>query len=239
MEFSSRGFQRSPQPAASSNSTAPQQSDRRPVHKKAMHKLKESKSVAILWVVFFASIAILIIAVIFSLSARGSESGLVNKKGYQAVFLENGQAYFGKIKDINSSYIDLRDIYYLYNGSADGQNTSQNLSLVKLGTELHCPEDRMVIYRNQVTFWENINDSGKVVTAINDWKKQNPNGQKCSEANQQSTQQQSTSPQQPTTENQSSQNKDSQSSDGNQPSSNNNSSNDSQSNSNTPDDGEL
>lgn len=198
MEFSSRGFQRSPQPAAA-GAGAPHTPENRPAHKKAIHKVKESKLLSILWLVFVASIVVLILAIIFSFSAKSSESSLVNKDKYQAVFLDNGQAYFGKIKTLNNSYIDLRDIYYLYNGSNEEQNTAQNLSLVKLGTELHCPEDRMVIYRDQVSFWENLNDDGKVVTAIKDWKKQNPNGQKCSQTNQQNTQQ-STSPQQTGTE---------------------------------------
>lgn len=232
MEFSSRGFQRSPQPAAPSGHGSQSQKDH-PVHKKAIHKLKESKSIAILWVVFFASVALLIIAVIISLSAKQSESGLVKKDGYQAVFLNNGQAYFGKIKGMNGNYIDLQDIYYLYNGSTEGSSNASNLSLVKLGTELHCPEDRMVIYREQISFWENIDDSGKVVSAINDWKKQNPNGQKCSTANQQSTQQQGTSPQQTSTENSSS----------NENSSNSSQESNSQSESNnaadTPTNGEL
>lgn len=196
MEFSSRGFQRSPQPAAASTaagggSHTPERSPR----KKGLNKLRESKSFMILWVVFFASITILVLAIIFSFATRQKESGLVNKDLYQAVFLNNGQAYFGKVKDINSSYIDLQDIYYLYNGSTDGQNAAQNLSLVKLGTELHCPKDQMIIYRDQVTFWENLDKEGKVAVAIKDWKDQNPKGADCSSTTQQNTQQ-STSPQQ-------------------------------------------
>jgi hypothetical protein len=33
--------------------------------------------------------------------------------GYQAVFLSNGQVYFGKIENPSSDYVTLKDIYYL------------------------------------------------------------------------------------------------------------------------------
>jgi hypothetical protein len=40
------------------------------------------------------------------------------------------------------------------------------VSLAKLGSELHAPEDEMRINRDQILFWENLQDSGKVVQAI-------------------------------------------------------------------------
>jgi hypothetical protein len=54
--------------------------------------------------------------------------------------------------------------------------------LTKLGCQqLHSPEDEMVINRTQIAFWENIKDDGKVVQAIKEFKKQNPNGPNCSQ----------------------------------------------------------
>ncbi len=108
----------------------------------------------------------------------GNEARKVNGKEYQAVFLNNGQVYFGKVKTLNSKYIDLTNIFYIENnsqntGTTSAQNT--NYTLRKLGTtELHAPEDEMVINRDQVTFWENLKDSGQVVTKINEYYK-NPN----------------------------------------------------------------
>jgi hypothetical protein len=37
----------------------------------------------------------------------------------------------------------------------------------------------MVVNRDQVTFWENLQDSGQVAKAVNTFIKQNPTGQKC------------------------------------------------------------
>src|SRR6201985_2895939 len=42
-----------------------------------------------------------------------ASSQAVKDKQYQAVFLTNGQVYFGKFGNVNSSYVKLTNIYYL------------------------------------------------------------------------------------------------------------------------------
>lgn len=90
---------------------------------------------------------------------------------YQAVFLTNGQVYFGKLTNISDRYVKLSDIYYLQVQQsvqpAESKNGEQpKVSLAKLGSELHGPEDEMQISRDQVLFWENLKDNSKVVSAI-------------------------------------------------------------------------
>lgn len=98
---------------------------------------------------------------------------------YQAVFLTNGQVYFGKLTDDGGNYVKLTDIYYLQSKDQsvqpkDAKAADQsNLTLIKLGKELHAPADEMNISRTQVLFWENINDDGKVKQAIDEYKKSN------------------------------------------------------------------
>lgn len=110
--------------------------------------------------------------------------GGVKTAQYQAVFLTNGQVYFGKVSNINSSYVKLTDIFYLQvqqsvqpSDSSKSSNTSSSdnnqVSLAKLGSELHGPEDTMYVSRQQVLFWENLKNDGKVVQAINSYKQQN------------------------------------------------------------------
>ena len=45
-------------------------------------------------------------------------------------------------------------------------DTQKNIELVKLGAELHGPEDAVFIEKSQVLFWENMKDSSKVLEAI-------------------------------------------------------------------------
>jgi hypothetical protein len=109
---------------------------------------------------------------------------MAKSSGYQAVFLSNGQVYFGKMSDVNSSYVTLSDIYYLQvtqpplQGSQQSQSTTPQaqpqLSLVKLGNELHGPVDEMKINRDQILFFEDMKEDAKVMEAIKEYKA-NPN----------------------------------------------------------------
>ncbi len=86
-----------------------------------------------------------------------------------AIFLTNGQVYFGKLKLESPDFV-LTDIYYLpttSSGTLQSNGTgSGDVSLVKLGNELHGPTDEMIIASQQVLFYEQLKDDGKVVKAI-------------------------------------------------------------------------
>ena len=130
-------------------------------------------------------VAVLLIALAFvSFGNNGKpEDSLVNADKLQAVFLNTGQVYFGKVTTLNNKYFVLTNIYYLQTSSTGStqSNSSTSVSLVKLGCELHEPYDKMVINRDQVTFWENLQDDGQVAKAVKTFQQQNPNGQKCSD----------------------------------------------------------
>jgi len=130
-------------------------------------------------------VALLLAALVgFLLTAdRSSEGALVDTSKMQAVFLQNDQVYFGQITELNDKYLVLNNIYYLQtsNGSSNSSNSSNNISLVKLGCELHRPYDRMVVNRDEVEFWENLQADGQVAKAVEQFRAQNPNGQKCSD----------------------------------------------------------
>src|SRR6185437_13478636 len=115
-----------------------------------------------------------------------NEKGLVNTNKYQAIFLNGGSTsgsvtystYFGHITQLNDKYMVLENVYYLTTAS----NNSSNPQLIKLGCQqLHSPYDQMVINHDQVAFWENLQDNGKVAQAIQQFQKQNPNGPNCSQ----------------------------------------------------------
>lgn len=136
------------------------------------------------------SIAILALALIgyvaFGTPASSSAGKFVDKSKMQAVFLNGGQVYFGRINNLNDTFMRVSDIYYLRVNQTVQPNgeTAQNqdISLVKLGCELHGPQDSMVINQDQVIFWENLKDDGQVAKAVKTYKEQNPQGQKCDTA---------------------------------------------------------
>ncbi len=120
-------------------------------------------------------VVVVIIVILLALCVGGWKMMMADsavKKGqYQAIFMTNGQVYFGKLSNINEKYVQLNNIYYLQVQQsvqpADNKSGDQpKVSLAKLGSELHGPEDEMHISRDQLLFWENLKDDSKVVTAI-------------------------------------------------------------------------
>ncbi|HSX47800.1 MAG TPA: hypothetical protein VLF63_03425 [Patescibacteria group bacterium] len=189
MDYSNRSTHQVP---VSGQSEAPNAAARR------SHKGKSDKN---MWsrvgiVAIVVAVAILLVGMILLLFAnnpnKNSESKFVFTNKLQAVFLNTGQVYFGNITNLNNRYTTLTNIYYLQttnsSGSAAAANSSSNnVTLVKLGCELHMPYDQMVINNNQVTFWENLQDNGQVAKAVATFQKQNPNGQKCADQSTSST----------------------------------------------------
>jgi len=116
-------------------------------------------------------------------SAVSNDNLKIDQGKYQAVFLTNGQVYFGKIGVHTASYMELIDIYYLQvkpvlqqgeegNNNKNPQEQKTELSLVKLGNELHGPLDRMMINTSQVVFVEDLKDDSKVTDAIKRYQQQ-------------------------------------------------------------------
>lgn len=87
------------------------------------------------------------------------------KQGYYAIFLDNNQVYFGKLKRFpdGAQFIALKDVYYLQNIQ---DSAVLNFDLIKLGSEIHSPQDEMHINVQRVLFWEKLQDDGPIVTAI-------------------------------------------------------------------------
>lgn len=139
---------------------------------------------------FCTTIVLVALIGVLVFSKSSDQSKFVQKKNYQAVFLTNGQVYFGNITDLGHDYIKLQNIYYLtQNTTTDSKGnttTDGNYTLVKLGCQqIHDPFDAMVIERAQVSFWENLQDGGKVVKSIQAFQKQNPKGPDCSQVSNQ------------------------------------------------------
>jgi hypothetical protein len=148
----------------------------------------------------FAGTLLVIATLLFLALGKGAyrESKFVAKDQLQAVFINvngtnGGQVYFGNIREMTSNYIRLSNVFYIQNQqSGTQQNASTAYNLVKLGCELHGPTDEMMINRSEVFFWENLKSDSQVAQKVAEFHKQNPEGQKCNNAEQsQSTDQQS------------------------------------------------
>jgi len=117
-------------------------------------------------------IVVIAVAVLgFWLWSRSTVAATIDSSKYQAVFFTNGQVYFGKLAPVNSEYFRLTDVFYIQQSSKtdnpqETTDQSSDIELIKLGKEVHGPQDAMIISKQQVLFFENLTDEGKVTQSI-------------------------------------------------------------------------
>ncbi len=132
-------------------------------------------------------------------SGTGPAAVSSSPSNYVAVFLSNKQVYFGKLNDAESSYPTLSDVFYLRvsqvlapgaagaaekvsvakadkdaTPAAAARQVKNELTLIKLGAEIHGPTDSIRINRDHILFIETLKDDSKVVKAITDYRQKNP-----------------------------------------------------------------
>lgn len=109
-------------------------------------------------------VALVILALILAAVVRGiigAASGVpdINGNEYQAVFLTNGQVYFGHLSTPNTSYYELTHVYYLSRAKGGAK-------LNKLIDDVDAPEDQVIINRSEVIYIENLRPNGKASRLI-------------------------------------------------------------------------
>lgn len=159
-------------PTSEGRNTTPQ-SAHLPCGGKQRSKKTKNTSLAVIGVVL-----LLLVALCGWFLYRSSLVAHIDTNKYQAVFFTNGQVYFGKLQQLNGGYYKLNDIFYLQaqsndestNESENPQTTSDQQSpdvqLVKLGSEIHGPDDEMIINKDQVLFFENLKEDGRVSQSV-------------------------------------------------------------------------
>ena len=91
---------------------------------------------------------------------------------YQAVFMDNGQVFFGKIENAGGDYPLLRDVYYIgRQNSPDGKEV-KNI-LIKRGSEWHGPE-YMYINSRHIVLIEPVSANSRVAQLIKEAGGQKP-----------------------------------------------------------------
>jgi hypothetical protein len=88
---------------------------------------------------------------------------------YQAVALDNGQVYFGKIEGLGSPYPVLTDVYYVQARVNPKTKKTTNI-LVKQGKEWHAP-DRVVLNARHIVFIEPVTTGSQVAKLIEEAQK--------------------------------------------------------------------
>jgi hypothetical protein len=110
--------------------------------------------------------------VISSLLSGCGGSDLKFATEYQAVFLDNGQVFFGKLEDAGAPFLTLRDVFYVQRQAEANKKDFKNI-LVQRGGEWHGP-DFMRINLRHVVLIEPVAPGSRVAQLIKEAKAVKP-----------------------------------------------------------------
>jgi hypothetical protein len=81
---------------------------------------------------------------------------------YQAVFLANGQTYFGRYYDRLGPYAKIENAFYIQQTPAAEADATPESKLVRRGSELHEPTSAMLIAKTAILFVEDLQEGSSV-----------------------------------------------------------------------------
>ncbi|SEM49075.1 hypothetical protein SAMN04489760_1182 [Syntrophus gentianae] len=103
---------------------------------------------------------------------KAKEDKLSFSTEYQAVFMANGQVFFGRIENAGGNYPLLKEVYYIgRQASPDGKEVKS--ILIKRGNEWHGPE-YMYINKQHIAVIEPVSPTSRVAQLIKDAKDAKP-----------------------------------------------------------------
>lgn len=114
-----------------------------------------------------------------------------SKKSWQAVYMTDGKVYYGHVGRLKEDFVELNDVYYIKvrttyqeqkKNSAPNEEKSKSekdselvptvlRTLAKPSVELPGPEDRMIINRDHIFYWQTLRPDSQIVQTIERFKK--------------------------------------------------------------------
>lgn len=129
-----------------------------------------------LWFIIFLFFCLFIVPGLLS-GCGGGASDPNFPTEYQAVFLDNGQVFFGKLEGAGLPFLMLRDVFFVQQTASPDKKEVKNL-LVKRGGEWHTP-DFMRINAQHVVLIEPVSPDSRVAQLIKEAKAVKPSETKA------------------------------------------------------------
>lgn len=85
---------------------------------------------------------------------------------YQAVFLSNGQTYFGRYSDRIGPYVRIEDAYYIQTTRNEDPDKPPDSKILRRGAELHQPFARILVPKSAILFIEDLQPSSSIAQFI-------------------------------------------------------------------------
>jgi hypothetical protein len=86
----------------------------------------------------------------------------IGRTTYQAVFLANGQTYFGRYYDRLGPYVKVENVFYIQQTPTGDRDAPPESKLVRRGSELHEPTSAMFIAKSAIVFVEDLQEGSSV-----------------------------------------------------------------------------
>lgn len=149
---------------------------------------KRRKSMLLFTYSIVVLIVILVIVKVGLLSWQMESS--IDGNTYQAVALDNGQTFFGRLTKIGGSMYSLNDVYYLQRSTATGDttdvaaatgtdstnsntntntNSDSGLQLIPLTDDIQKPQNHLIIESNHIVFWQNLQTNSPILATISQY----------------------------------------------------------------------
>jgi len=114
----------------------------------------------------FSGVAVVILVVcgLFLLAGCGSKSNIPVTGEYQAVFMDTGQIFFGKLENAGSDYPVLKNVFYIRQ-QTNPETKEVKSVLIRRGNEWHGP-DRMIINARHIGVIEPVGADSQVAKLI-------------------------------------------------------------------------
>ena len=111
------------------------------------------------------AIASLVIALVLTFLAVRAWDFVMPSFGaarYQAVFLANGQTYFGHYLDRLGPYVKVENAFYITQQPTTDDTQTPESRLIKRGSELHQPLPFVLIPKSAILFVEDLKPDSQV-----------------------------------------------------------------------------
>ncbi len=121
----------------------------------------------------YACIALAVILSAAKIGLQGMQyKSLYQNDTYQAVTLTNGQTFFGQMERYGRNTFVITDVYYLQSAQTEvsddalTESVASGLQLVPLTEDLHQPYNHMVLNREHIIYWQNLQPDSPIMEAI-------------------------------------------------------------------------
>lgn len=115
-------------------------------------------------VIIIAAVIVILLGAIIWWQFFSGQQRIMHDR-YQAVHLQDGRVFFGKLQNTNGEFMTLLNPYYT-DLKNSGDQAPKQLSLIKVGDEVYGPERSVSVARSTVQYWENLRTDSKVIEAI-------------------------------------------------------------------------